>query len=198
VLSLGCLYEKLRSRQVLYKFVSSESIYDEVGRMTHHEFKDELTARIVAFLTGIGLEVSTGDISEKTFLPGIFIDRGVLIIDESKLEYPGDLLHEAGHLTVIPSSQRGQLELDVSKMAADEMMAIAWSYAALVHIGLEPSVVFHPGGYRGGSQSLIDNFTQGRYFGVPMLQWVGMTAEGARAKEMEVAPYPNMIKWLRE
>ena len=58
------------------------------------------------------------------------------------------------------------------------MMAIAWSYAASVHLQLDPSVVFHADGYRGGSQSLIENFTGGRYIAVPTLQWLGMTAEG--------------------
>ena len=41
-------------------------------------------------------------------------------------------------------------------------MAIAWSYAAGVHLGLSASLVFHEMGYRGGSQALIDNFSMGR------------------------------------
>ena len=48
------------------------------------------------------------------------------------------------------------------------MMAIAWSYAAAVHLGLDPAVVFHEAGYRGGSGSLIENFAQERYIGVPI------------------------------
>jgi hypothetical protein len=35
----------------------------------------------------------------------------------------------------------------------EEMAAIAWSYAACVHLGLEPTVVFHSDGYKGGSES---------------------------------------------
>jgi hypothetical protein len=76
-------------------------------------------------------------------------------------------------------------------------MAIAWSYAAGLHLQLAPNVIFHPGGYAGGSQSLIENLAAGRYLAVPMLQWLGMACDEKRAKETGVAPYPKMISWLR-
>ena len=158
--------------------------------------KQHLVDRIVNFLIEIGLEVTKAHLRLQTFLPGISVDRGTILIDESRLLYPGDLLHEAGHLAVIPSKKRKQAQDNVSKKASEEMMAIAWSYAALVHLGLEPSVVFHEGGYRGWSESLIENFTQGRYIGVPMLQWIGLTVDEKRAKETGLRPYPDMMKWL--
>lgn len=166
--------------------------------MADTKFKNELTARIVNFLLEIGLEVRACELSDETFLPGISVSRGVILIDEERLRYPGDLLHEAGHLAVVPTSRRSGIEQDVGKKAGEELMAIAWSYAALVHLGLKPSVVFHPDGYRGGSASLIENFTQGSYFGVPTLQWLGLTADDKRAKELGIEPYPHMIKWLCE
>ena len=57
-------------------------------------------------------------------------------------------------------------------------------------------MVFHEGGYRGGSRSLLANFSEGRYIAVPMLQWLGMTAEAERAAELGIEPYPTMRKWL--
>jgi len=161
-------------------------------------FSNPVTTRIVEFLLGIGLPVRAGVIAERTFLPGIKIEGGVLVIDEAQLTYPGDVLHEAGHLAVVPVARRGALHLHVGKDGGDEMMAIAWSYAAAVHLGLDPAVVFHDGGYRGGSQALIDNFSAGRYIGVPTLQWIGLTAEPKRASDMGVPPYPHMLKWLRD
>lgn len=163
-----------------------------------HKSNQSVADEIISFLIEIGLQVTKGEIQQKTFLPGITVDRGTLIVDESKLLYPGDLLHEAGHLAVIPKQKREQKRNDVGKKAAEEMMAIAWSYAALVHLGLDPSVVFHNGGYRGGSEALIENFTAGRYIGVPMLQWIGLTADEKRAPQMGIRPYPSMIKWLLE
>jgi hypothetical protein len=37
-----------------------------------------------------------------------------------------------------------------------------------------------------------------RYFGVPALQWIGLTAEPRRARELGVPPFPHMLKWLRD
>ena len=154
--------------------------------------------RIIRFLLHIGLHISESELNHQTFLPGIAVNHGTILIDKSRLLYPGDLLHEAGHLAVIPADKRRQAQGDFSKKASEEMMAIAWSYAALVHLGLEPSVVFHEGGYKGWSEALIENFTNGRYIGVPMLQWVGLAADERRAKEIGKKPYPSMIKWLLE
>ncbi len=158
--------------------------------------KEAVLDRILRFLRDIGFQFREVEISQRTFVPGIAIDGGTLLIEKPKLLYPGDLLHEAGHLAVIPAEKRLRVHGDVGKKAAEEMMAIAWSYAASVHLGLEPSVVFHEGGYKGGAGSLIENFTNGRYIGVPMLQWIGLTAEEKRAKEMGIKPYPYMIKWV--
>jgi hypothetical protein len=119
------------------------------------------------------------------------------LVDQARLKYPGDLLHEAGHLAVKPEEERRQSGSDAGNDPAEEMMAIAWSFAALVHLQLSPEIVFHADGYRGGSQALIDNFTQGHTFGVPMLQWLGMTADQQQAKRLGIAPYPQMIRWLR-
>jgi hypothetical protein len=158
--------------------------------------KDALLEVIIRFLLDIGFQIRKAELIQQTFMPGITVDQGVILIDEAKLLYPGDLLHEAGHLAVIPAEKRRRAQGDVGKKASEEMMAIAWSYAALVHLGLEPSVVFHEGGYRGWSGALIENFTSGRYIGVPMLQWVGLTADEKRAEEKGIKPYPGMIKWL--
>ena len=68
--------------------------------MAEHTFKDSITTTIVNFLVDIGLGVRSGRISGQTFLPGIMIEQGTLRIDEAQLKYPGDLLHEAGHLAL--------------------------------------------------------------------------------------------------
>jgi len=158
---------------------------------------EDVTATIVAFLREIGLEVREGPVDGKTFVPGITVQDGVLVFDPVSMTYPGDLLHEAGHLAVKTPAERESASADLGDGPADEMMAIAWSYAAGVHLGLPPEVVFHDGGYKGGSRSLIENFTAGHYFGVPMLQWVGMAYEPRRAEELGVLPYPVMARWLR-
>jgi len=160
---------------------------------------DALTKRVIVdFVRTIGLEVRFETIEDKTFVPGIAIHHGALVVDSERWAHAGDLLHEAAHLAVMEPDRRRRCHIDVGKRAAEEMMAIAWSYAASVHLKMDPAVVFHADGYRGASESLIDNFTQGRTVGVPMLQWVGLTKEPRQAAELGIEPYPHMVRWLRE
>ena len=159
---------------------------------------DETRTRIVTFLRQIGIGVRHGAVPDDSFLPGILVDGDSLIVDEAKLKYPGDLLHEAGHLAVAPSAQRKRLFNDVSKNAGDELAALAWSWAALKHLDLAPEIVFHPNGYKGESAWLIDLFSSGGQMGVPLLQWMGLTAEPHKAAELGMEPFPKMAKWLRD
>lgn len=165
-------------------------------------FEDALTSRIAEFLNAIGIEVVPARLESEGFLPGIVVERGRLLVDETKLSYPGDLLHEAGHLAVAPSSVRSQLSGEVMVPGADmnavEVQATAWAYAALRHLGLEPRVLFHEGGYRGRSEGLIMTYSLGVYPGAHALQAAGMTATGEAARALGVAPYPHMLKWMRD
>ena len=92
---------------------------------------------------------------------------------------------------------RAPLRLAPSPTPAEEMTSIAWSYAALRHLDLDPAIVFHDDGYKGEAVSLIENFTAGHYFGVPLLQLYGMAVEPSRAAETGVELYPHMLRWLR-
>jgi hypothetical protein len=161
-------------------------------------YADPLTSRMAGFLAGIGLDTAPAVLSEAGFLDGLMISHGVLLIDEVRLAYPGDLLHEAGHLAVVTGAQRKLLYGNAGSDPGEEMAAIAWSYAAALYLGIDPAVVFHPNGYSGGSQAILQNFSQGRYFGVPMLEWFGLTADKKTAALPQVSRYPHMLKWLRD
>jgi hypothetical protein len=165
--------------------------------MTDQTLDDPIVASIVAFLREIGLDVRMGTIEEKAFVPGILIDHGGLLVDPAGLTYPGDLLHEAGHLAVVAPERRARMHRDAGKRLGEEMMAIGWSYAAAVHLGIDPAVVFHEGGYRGGGQSFVKEFAAGRYLAVPTLQWIGLTRDEKRARAEGGTPYPHMHQWLR-
>ncbi len=161
-------------------------------------FRNPLTAKIAVFLDEIGLKIRAGAIAAETALPGIDIEQGGLVVDEEKLAWPGDLLHEAGHLAVVPPDRRAAFHHDVGDDAAEEMMAIAWSYAAAAHLQIDPSVVFHESGYRGGSKAILAAFATKGGFAVPMLDYVDMTCEPKWAAERYVKPYPHMLSWLRK
>ena len=158
----------------------------------------EIVEKVVAFLDEIGIATAFAAVAGKSVLPGIAVHDGVIAIDRERLAFPGDLLHEAGHLAVMAPRTRDGSSGRLNAVKAEEIAAIAWSYAASVHLGIDAAVVFHDGGYRGGGASLRDNFTQGYYIGVPVLQWLGMTADAERAAELGVAPYPAMLRWTNE
>lgn len=162
----------------------------------HDDFADPRVRRIVGFLREIGFEVEPGVIDEATFLPGIAASAGRLRVDPARLTWPGDLLHEAGHLAVAdPDPDRD--EDGVSDDPGEEMAAIAWSFAAARRLGIDPAVLFHADGYRGGAKALIENFTRGRYVGVPLLAWWGLSIEPHRATPDGPPPYPHMLAWRR-
>ena len=158
-------------------------------------FADPLIERLAAFVRGVGIDLRAAALPAKTFLPGLDIRRGAILIDEQRLHHPGDILHEAGHLAVTEPTERNAPALAPS--AGDELTSIAWSYAALRHLDLDPAVVFHADGYKGGAASIIENFTAGHYFGVPLLQLYGMSCEPRQAAAAGVKPYPHMLRWLR-
>jgi GNAT superfamily N-acetyltransferase len=150
--------------------------------------------RIFSFLREIGFDIHLAELPEKTFLPGIQLVANGLNVDIDALLYPGDLLHEAGHLAVMPAENR-YLEAPPTGDAAEEIAAIAWSYAAIVHLGLPPEVVFHPHGYRGQSNTLAHGFATGNCPGLPMLWWMGLTT---RPTATTPSIYPEMLRWVRE
>lgn len=164
--------------------------------------REEFLQKCISFLNEIGIETRFEKLDNPCFLPGISIRNGAVIIDTALLKYPGDILHEAGHVAVVPAAERPTLTASAiekrERREAEEMMAIAWSYAACIYLELDPYVVFHDEGYQGGGSYIAECFNNKKYFGVPMLQWMGMTADEKRAPELQVKPYPSMIKWTHD
>ena len=157
---------------------------------------------ILVFLRTVGLSVTIGEVNDGTFLPGIEVANGGLIVNPSKLKYPGDLLHEAGHLAVTPARYRGGLsgEVQTPESVAEliELEAILWSYAACLHIGIDPRVVFHENGYHGQSEALLLSFSVGVYPGVQGLERAGMAMSRSDAALQGGEPFPVMLKWLKD
>lgn len=158
--------------------------------------RELILENIFAFLKEIGIPFNLTQIEVETFLPGLQIRNGELQIDLQKLKYPGDLLHEAGHIAVTTSEERGVLNDNVIEnneaKAGEEMAVLLWSYAAAQKIGLATEVVFHENGYKGEANWLRDQFESRNYIGLPLLQWMGFTCvEGPHE-------FPNMKIWLRK
>lgn len=146
-----------------------------------------------AFLADIGLETQEARLRGTCFLPGLRIADGRLLIDPARLQHPGDVLHEAGHLAVTPAAARAGLHGNVAEHhpenEGDELAVMLWSYAAYQALALPPEVVFHPAGYHGQSAWLLANYRRGHFVGLPLLVWMGLTTTDT---------FPRMTRWLRE
>lgn len=162
----------------------------------------EVTAKIVNFLRSIGLEIELCPLDDPTFLPGLTFKNGKILVDTGKLLYPGDILHEAGHLATLAPAERenanAALPKDGNDPQASEMMAQAWSYAACLAIGIDPHIVFHENGYHGSSKHLVEIYSSDVPPVVPTLQWLGMTRDKKNAEKLNTLAYPHMICWLRQ
>lgn len=154
--------------------------------------------KIIYFLEEIGIPVIETQLPDDCFLPGLAIEKNTILMDPERLKFPGDLLHEAGHLAVTAEELRpliGTSEMDTNWPSdGDEVAAILWSYAALKHLDLEPEVVFHPEGYKNESEWLIRQFQNENYIGLPLLEWMGFCSVSEREG---MKPFPYMLKWLR-
>ena len=147
---------------------------------------------IVSFLRSISIEVVEQKLPSDTFLPGVDLLGSSVLIDKEKLKYPGDLLHEAGHIATTEEKLRPHI--GTPKIGenwptdGEEIATILWSFAASVYLGLDLGVVFHPNGYKNDSAWLIEQFTSQNYIGLPLLEWMSLC---------EKKEFPVMRKWLR-
>lgn len=180
---------------------------------------------VVAFLRGIGMEIEYGEGAHGGFLPGVNIHAGVIHVDPGTLLEAGDVLHEAGHIIVLPRRYWPRMESDlqasieaivaeqsgpdktpdplVARAAQQgEQMAQAWSYAVVHHLGLPQECLFFPGSYRIGPYEGTHPFQawieQGSHFGPLFLAGAGMTGFSglfAYMGDNGLAPFPRMTRW---
>ena len=162
-------------------------------RMEPRPFDRAETAQMLAFLGEIGIAVAFAAV-QHGFLPGVAVRGGAVVVDPDRLQWPGDLLHEAGHIAVTAPERRSTLDA-VPDDPGEEMATIAWCWAAGKAIGLAPEIVFH-NGYKGGGPHLVAQFSKGCDIGVPMLSWFELTG-GWKPAEPGRATYPAMDRWLR-
>lgn len=158
--------------------------------------------RVLHFLKEIGIQIIEKKLDRSTFLPGLSLGHNCIYVDFDKLKYPGDLLHEAGHLAVTDGETRIKIDTGITNgewpTQGEEIAAILWSYAALTYLNLDPSFVFHSNGYKGNSEWFISNFSNGNYIGLPFLEWAGLALNEKRAQLENKEAFPVMQKWIRD
>jgi hypothetical protein len=158
-------------------------------------FADPVVEKLAAFVRGVGIGVERATLAAPTRFPGLDIGHGAVLIDEARLIHPGNILHEAGHLAVHDPEKRNAPQ--IAPTGGEELSTLAWSYAAALHLGFGPELVFYPGSYQDWDRALIENFAEGRFIGLPLLQRFGMTVEPKHAAARGVEPFPHMLRWVR-
>ena len=156
--------------------------------------RDEILRRIRAFLDRVGIPHHERTLEGACFLPGLRIEGGAILVDLERLSYPGDLLHEAGHIALERPSARAHLSQEVlghrPPAQSEEIGVLLWTFLAAREIGLPSEVVFHAGGYRGESSWLMSQFEAGTWIGLPLLVWMGVV-------EPDGAGTGRVRSWLR-
>lgn len=167
---------------------------------------DGAFAKSATFLAGLGFRIRH-DPHAEGFLTGVAIDKGALVVARPDDDLACELLHEAGHLAVLPSMFRNEASgdlHDVSQLMSDwidghlaavhpddprirailqsgECEAVAWSYAAAL-------------GFDDEGLALHDQVASGYYFGVHGLAAGGMTD---LPRPYLTLPFPRMKRWLQ-
>ena len=170
---------------------------------------------VVYNLNKIGLQAVFGNVSD-SFLSGVKIENGTLIVDRSCSI--SNLLHEAGHLAVLPKEYRVQAnddlsivllkmydEVDCSKeenrryMQCEDAESTAWAYAFGLKCGVPFDLIIDDEQYDGTGRDVLESLKHGSGFGVNGLARMGWCASSIiHSKASGLPIYPNLVKWIND
>ncbi len=180
--------------------------------------------KVVRFLCDIGIQCTIQEESGG-FLNLIRIENGTLIIDPKAPIH--DILHEAGHLAIVPNRWRhlmngnvgnGQREmlrlleemdlhpddpLSRATMATSENEAIAWSWSAGVYLRLKPTQIIQdtddPKVFSGQAWAVRQQLEWGDSLGSHGLAYAGWCATNKTIGRHRSLPvYPELKHWTQE
>lgn len=179
-------------------------------------------ARTLAFLQDIGLPVAMATPEEAwpaSFCADVRIERGGLRVRPSARI--SNVLHEAGHLAVVPARFRPLLHDDVdaglrammaqlseenlppddlayrAALQAGEAEATAWAWAAGVHLGLAPQVIIEDHEYNGEGPVIRWGLQHDAYLGINGLFHAEFCGRGPLGKLRGWPLYPTLRFWLQ-
>lgn len=176
--------------------------------------------RVQAFLAEIGLEVVV-EPGASGFVPGVVIRQGRLHVDEDRVEV-GELLHEAGHVSVFPARFRHLADGDIGKaqkamfralraedadlhglewrhaLQCCDPEATAWAWAAGLHLAIHPREIIAGKAYGGEGDDVRTSLQLRAYCGINGLFHAGMcVASRTLAASLNVEPFPAMSRWVQ-
>lgn len=178
--------------------------------------KHEIIIHLVNQLDKIGIQCIIGE-ANNCFVKGVQIKNGRLIVDPYRCSI-SNLLHEAGHLAVLPKEYRKQAngdlsavlkkmygEVDCSKeenrryMQCEDDEATAWAFAFGVRWGVPFVLIIDDDQYDGTGRDVLESLSLGNGLGVSGLARMGWCASNLiHSKASGLPMYPNLVKWIND
>lgn len=169
---------------------------------------------VIDFLNKIGIKCHIVDSVDGGFLKTILIKNGELYLTRKcKIS---DILHEAGHLAVLPPKYRMQASgniIDVLKkmysevdtllpenekyMYCEDCEATAWAFACGVYLKIPYNKIIEKRQYQNDGANILFGLKHNSYFGINKLARAGWCS-ARKMNETENRPlYPKLNKWLQ-
>lgn len=149
---------------------------------------------------------------------GVDIQEGVLLI--SPEASVGNVLHEAGHLAILPQPVRQFVNTDLDKavgllmatidwsnpdsplcraaIQCGDTEATAWAWAAGLAAGIPGPAVIRNEDYDGTGFEIREMLRTGAYMGIHGLQHAGLCAASDRwASHTRLPVYPRLARWTQ-
>ena len=168
--------------------------------------------RVIEFVRSIGLNLS--EVPEASgFIKHVRIERGGLLV--SPLAPSSAILHEAGHLAVIPGDFRGNISGDVDDcleallegvsiepesplywglVQASDQEATAWAWLAGRHLGLEETEIIADREYAAGGKQVRQSLKVQAHPGYNGLRHSGMLPKRTSVMGREEL---KLSRWLQ-
>ena len=173
----------------------------------------EAILKTVTFLSKIGIK--TNERPKATgFLDYVIIENGQIFYDPNNATV-NDILHEAGHIAVLPSPVRNKANNNLNSvydiicqnakkhfdirnpdspesrayLQCGETEATAWAWAAGKAIGLPKEIIIEDSDYENEGENMRTMLSLNSYYGINGLV-AGNMVESVKS-------YPKMIRWLQ-
>lgn len=176
---------------------------------------DAWSQKVVDFLREIGIEVIIQSGAEG-FIEHIQIQQGKLLVDPDSS--PSALLHEAGHVAIVPPSFWHLLDGDLEQsferifdevrslhlapdhplaravLQSSETEATAWSWAAGKHLGIPDNLIIEDKDFDKSGKIVRFQLQNVAHYGIQGLIHAGFCSPRYR----EGPKYPQLLRWIQE
>ena len=178
----------------------------------------ESLLRVMAFLNDIGIQTVFGEVPKDSFLREVAVVHGGLVVTPHAK--PSAVLHEAGHLALIPGQHRHKAHGDlfavinevlneewddpccegaIAAIQCGDLEATAWAWAAGLSLGLEGRDIIMDPEFSNTGRSLRTALNAKAYCGINGLAAAGLcvvkSPELSKASGLPI--YPELARWVQ-